>query len=111
MIYKNIDTIPYKLFVKIAETGDVSLLSDTTEDVELLSDIWNKIYDEHLARNQTTESKKIFKISKDIDGLLTTNKVVLTACECLKFQFNQELFDLIIGLGYKLSIADTDSYF
>ena len=110
MIYKNLDTIPYKLFVKIADTGDVSLLSETEKNIDVLGGIWEQIYDEHLAKNQTTESKKIFKLSKEIDALLTLNKVVLMACECLRFEFDQELFDMIIGFGYQLSIADTESY-
>ena len=32
------------------------------------------------------------------------------ACECLRFEFDQELFDMITGFGYQLSIADTESY-
>jgi len=110
MIYKNLDTIPYKLFVKIADTGDVSLLSENEKNIEVLQEIWEQIYDEHLSKNQTTESKKIFKLSKEIDSLLTLNKVVLMACECLRFEFDQELFDMITGFGYQLSIADTESY-
>lgn len=110
MIYKNLDTIPYKLFIKIAETGNVSLLSDTVVDIEFLGKIWEDIYEEHTLKNQTTETKKVFKISKEIDGLLTLNKVVLMACECLRFGFDQDLFDMITAFGYQLSLADTQSY-
>ena len=70
MIYKHLETIPYKLFVKIADTGDVSLLSETEKNIDVLGKIWEQIYDEHLSKNQTTESKKIFKLSKEIDSLL-----------------------------------------
>lgn len=110
MTYSSLDTIPYKLFVKIAETGDVSLLSDTEKNTEILQAFWEQICDEHLSKNQTTESKKIFKLSKEIDSLLTLNKVVLMACECLRFEYNQELFNMITGFGYKLSITDTELY-
>ena len=109
MIY-NFDTIPYKTFVNIAEHGDVRLLSDTETDIHILVEIWERMYNEHISKNQTSESKKIFKLSKEIDGLLTLNKVVLMACECLRFEFNQELFDMITGLGYQLSTESTEIY-
>jgi len=111
MIYKNLDTIPYKLFVKIADTGDVSLLSENEKNIEELQEIWEQIYDEHLSKNQTTESKKTFKLYKEIDSLLILNKVILMACECLRFEFNQELFDMITDFGYQLSITDTELYY
>jgi len=111
MTYKTLDTIPYKLFVKISETGDIFLLCDTEGDIEELEEIWEQIYEEHLSRNQTSESKMIFETSKVIDRLLTLNKVVLMACECLKFGFDQEIFDIIKGSGYLLSISDTKSYY
>lgn len=109
MIY-SLDTIPYKTFVKIAETGNVCLLSDSEKNIDLLSKTWEQIYDEHLSKSQTTESKKIFKISKEIDGLITLNKVVLMACECLRFEFNEELFNMITGFGYQLSVLNTELY-
>jgi hypothetical protein len=122
MIYDSLDTIPYKLFIKIAETGDFTLLSDVENNqittvleqlakVDILSEIWNKLYDEHLNKNQTSESKKIFKLSKTIDELIATNKVVLISCGCLRFDFNQELYDIIVGYGYQLSVADTKTYY
>jgi len=111
MTYKTLDTIPYKLFVKVSETGDVSLLSETEKDITILAGIWEQLYEEHLSKNQTTESKKVFKISKEIDRLLTLNKVVLMACECLRFGFDEELYNMITGLGYQLSFSGNESYY
>ena len=111
MTYKTLDTIPYKLFVKVSETGDVSLLSETEKDITILSGIWEQLYEEHLSKNQTTEFKKVFKISKEIDRLLTLNKVVLMACECLRFGFDEELYNMITGLGYQLSFSGNESYY
>lgn len=110
MTYDNLDTIPYKLFVKISENGDVSLLSDTETDINALTEIWERLSDEHLKKNQTTESKKVFKLSKEIDGLLTLNKVVLMACECLRFEFNQEIYELLTGKGYRLELSNSITY-
>lgn len=111
MIYDSLDIIPYKLFVRITETGDISLLSDEETSIEVLKETWDKLYDDHLSKNQTSESKKIFKLSKSIDELLALNKVVLMACASLRFEFNQELYDIIIGFGYQLSITDTETYY
>jgi hypothetical protein len=109
MIY-TLDTIPYKLFVKIAETGEVSLLSNSETDIKILMAIWDQMYNDHISKNQTSESKKIFKLSKEIDGLLTLQKVVLMACECLRFEFNQELFNVVSDLGYNLSKESPEIY-
>ena len=111
MTYKTLDTIPYKLFVKVSETGDVALLSDTEKDITILAGIWEQLYEEHLSKNQTTEFKRAFKLSKEIDALLALNKVVLMACECLKFDFDQELFDIITRFGYQLSFSGNESYY
>jgi hypothetical protein len=111
MIYDSLDTIPYKLFIKIADTNDVTLLSDVETDVVILFEIWERLYDEHLSKNQTSESKKVFKLSKNIDELIAINKVVLISCGCLRFDFNQELYDIIVGYGYQLSVADTKTYY
>jgi hypothetical protein len=111
MIYNSLDTIPYKLFLKIADTGDLTLLSDVETEVVILTEIWERLYEEHLNKNQTSESKKVFKLSKNIDELIALNKVVLISCGCLRFDFNQELYDIIIGYGYQLSFSDTKTYY
>lgn len=111
MIYDSLDIIPYKLFYKIASSGDFLLLSDELEkDADLLSSIWDKIYDEHLYKNKTSESERIFKLSKNIDELLAMNKVVVMACSSLKFEFNQDMYDIVQSYGFKISTEDTDSY-
>lgn len=110
MIYNSLDTIPYKLFLTIADSGDVSLLSDTETDLEVLKEIWDKMHNEHLSKNQTSESKKIFKLSKNIDEQLFLNKVMLLACSAMRFEFDQKVFEIITSYGYKLSIADNESY-
>lgn len=109
--YNSLDTIPYKLFIKIAETLDVTLLSDVETDLVVLSEIWEKLYDEHLNKNQTSESKKVFKLSKNIDELIAINKVVLISCGCLRFDFDQDLCDIIMGYGYQLSVTDSETYY
>ena len=75
MIYNSLETIPYKLFLRIVDTNELFLLDTSKNNIEEftendlihLSEVWQKMYDEHLSKNQTSESKKIFKISKTID--------------------------------------------
>lgn len=111
MKYKNLDEIPYKLFIKIANTGNVTLLDEDEKDITLLGEIWQKMYNEHLNRNESSESKKIFKLSKDIDSLLATNKVMLMACESLRFEYNIDLHELVKSYGFKLNTEDSYSYY
>jgi hypothetical protein len=111
MIYKSLDTIPYKLFVKIAETGDVSLLSDAEMDLDILNEIWKKLFEEHQNKNNTPEEKKVFRLSKDLSALKTQYKVILMACEALRFDWNDDLVALLQNKGYTLRNTDTTTYY
>jgi hypothetical protein len=111
MIYDSLDIIPYKLFLKIEEVGDVSLLSDEECDVQQLLVTWEKMYEDHLTRNQSSESKKIFKLSKRIDELIAMNKVIVIGCRCLRFEYNEELVSMITGYGYNLGTESTVNYY
>lgn len=119
MIYNSLETIPYKLFMRIVDTSELYLLDTsnksfeefTEDELVHLSEIWERMYDEHISKNQTSESKKIFKISKTIDELLVTNKVVIMACASLKFEYDEELIEIIRSYNYKLSTEDTEKYY
>lgn len=125
MIYKSLDTIPYKLFLKIEETKYYFLLDtnfvekknikgdELVEYSKQLSNyetIWNDLYDEHLSKNQNTESKKIFKLSKTIDEYLTSNKVIVMGCDALLFEYNEDIHKILITYGFKLSLENTQTY-
>lgn len=112
MIYDSLDIIPYKTFLKIEATLDYSLLSnDRFIDMEKLIGIWETLYEDHLSKNQSSESKKIFKISKEIDSLLANNKSVVLACDCLRFDWNNDLVEMLLGYGYQLRNTDTETYY
>lgn len=110
MIYDSLDIIPYKIFFKIEETSNVALLSDTEEEVEVLTAIWDRLLEEHEKLNKTTESKKILNLSKKIDEYITTHKVVVLAVASLRFDYNEDMYTILIEKGYQLSLADTESY-
>lgn len=111
MTYSSLDTIPYKLFLKISETGNISLLSDSENNLDTLSEIWERIYDEHLNNNHSPEADRVFKLSKDIDGILTKHKVVILACETLRFDWDDEVVELVRGFRYTLRNTDSETYY
>jgi len=113
MIYDSLDTIPYKIFFKIADTGNVKLLSDTEENAEVLLETWSKIYEDHISREKTTSAeKKAFRLSKEIDSLEVQYKVTLMACDALRFDFNEELCQLLTkDYGFKLRTIDEEVYY
>lgn len=111
MKYSSLDTIPYKLFVKISQTNDYSLLSDEETDISVLKSIWEGMYNEHLSSNQTDDSKKVFRISKDVENLLSLNRIVLMACESLRFEFNDDLIVFLKNIGYQFDNEDTETYY
>lgn len=112
MIYDSLDIIPFKLFKKVAETGNFLLLStDSNTDSEQLSAIWDRMHEEHLSKNQTTESKKIFKLNKNIDELIATQKTIVIACGCLEFDFDQDMYDIVTSYGFKISLESTEAYY
>jgi hypothetical protein len=97
--------------VKISETGDLALLSDTEKDLDVLSKIWEELFAEHQNKNNTPEEKKVFRLSKEVDALKTQYKVVLMACDALLFDWNDELVLLLRGFGYTLRNTDAQTYY
>lgn len=111
MIYDSLDTIPYKLFIKIATTNDFKLLSDTETDFEVLEKVWNKLYDEHLKYDKSKDNKKVFRLSKEIEALKNQQKVVLIAVSCLSFDYNEDLVKILRDYGYTLRNDNTENYY
>ncbi|TDO68080.1 hypothetical protein EV143_1217 [Flavobacterium chryseum] len=113
MTYDSLDIIPYKTFFKIAESGNIQLLSDTEKDPEVLAALWESLYQQHLDKDgSSAQEKKTFRISKEISSLEATYKIVIMSCDALRFDFNEELFKLLtIQYGYTLRIEDEEVYF
>jgi hypothetical protein len=110
-LYNSLDIIPYKTFLKIASTGDFSLLSDTETNPEILVPIWEKLFKEHLEFESTPESKKEFRITIDVESLETEYKFILGACDCLEFAIDDELIEILRGKRYKLRTDTTENYY
>lgn len=111
MIYDSLDTIPYKTFIKIAETGNVFLLSHDIKDEELLKETWSKIHQEHMNLNPTDTGKKVFRLSKDIAVLEALHTAVLMAVEALKFDWHEDLVEFLHYHQYTLRNTNTKVYY
>lgn len=110
-LYNSLDFIPYKLFLRIASTGDFSLLSDTEKDLEILSKVWEKLFNEHLEYEITPETKKEFRINKDVEALEMEHQFIIGASECLKFAMDDELIQMLRDKKYQLRTDNTENYY
>lgn len=111
MTYQTLDYIPYKLFLRIASTGDFSLLSDTEKNLDVLAKIWDKLFTEHLELDSTPESKKEFRINKDVEALETEHKFIVCACDCLEFAIDDDLIQILRSKRYELRTDNTENYY
>lgn len=106
MTHDSIDTIPAKLFFRIMETGEVSLLSNEDKSEEELSDIWNKIQEEHEKISINDRQNKALNIYKKIEALSCRYYAVKLSVHCLKYVRDKDLFVLLKNYGYKITWRD-----
>lgn len=102
MIYTTLRKLPMITCIEILETGDISLLSDENTPIEELSEIWDTLYKQYKDK-YGKDNKKILTLSSEIDFLERKYIVVKCAIEALKFDVYQELIDILLEYGYKLS--------
>jgi hypothetical protein len=119
MIYNTLDILPYKTFVLVEKTGEAFRLNSNVrsekdlspQKIKALVEVWDNLYELHLGKNRSKESKNIFKLSKKIDNLICLSKVMVTACDCLRFQYNEEIHDIITNNGFILATDSTEKYY
>lgn len=99
----SIDTLPIKLFYKIVETGDVSLFPENNYTNDELLVIWNGIYDEFQKRDNNELSKRIFRISLDIEYLTVKYNLITMCIDSLRFDYNEELESILKSHGYLIN--------
>lgn len=116
-MYKSLDTIPFKLFYKILDDNSLFyLLSNedkefedfTPEELIKCASVWDKIYNSFLEIAPNDEDRKILNINREIEYLTSKHKLVITCCDCLSFDWNDEIVAIIRGFGYKLT---DDNYY
>ena len=105
MIYDSLEIIPYKVFMRIVEdTTLIHLLSSNKEeDKELLENTWNELFQEYTAISPEKEEMKLLQLEKEIAFIECKHKGIMVALTALDFDYNQELVDILLSYGYKLS--------
>jgi len=116
-MYKSLKYIPYVIFFEILESSNFHLLSKEEKEFEDFTDseleefvtVWEKIYKESISLDPTSEYDKILKIEREVSHFKAKYKYIKIACQCLRFDYDQELFDEINAFGYGLK--DDENYY
>jgi len=100
MIY-SLDTLPIKTCLAIIDTGNVQLLNPKEKNLEKLAEAWEGLYAKYLDLDKG--SFKTLKIHIQIDAILLKRKAILMICECLKFDWDDELYKTLVSYGYRIN--------
>ena len=112
MIYNSLDILPIKLYYRIEASGDVELLTDEVlEDKSILIDLWSKLKAEFVELDKSDNSKKVFRISKEISNLESIYHAVLMSCESLGFEYDEKLIQAIRDYGFHFDDTNTKTYY
>lgn len=106
MIYNSLDTIPFKLLLKILKTDDFTLLSTEKvfeSELKELSEIWSEIKLAYEKLDPDNEFSKTLKLRCRIERLSNDYKAVNLAVKGLRFEYNEELINILKSYRYKLS--------
>lgn len=102
MIYDSFDTIPFKIFLKVSQTGDLTLLSDTKQTYDVLNNAWEKINDEFKALDPGKSIEKTFNLLKEIEEYKAQYNFLEISIKTLRFDRCLDIENNIRELGFKL---------
>lgn len=110
-MYKSLETIPYKTFIKIYETDEFHYLSKedkdfedfSFEEIELFKIAWLKIKKSYLELTPNENDIRVLDIHKEIDHLTSKYKLIITCCDCLKFDWDDDLVKIIRDFDFTLT--------
>lgn len=109
MTYKTLETVPYKVVLKIANdpVSNLHLLTDDENpDMEKLGAIWMGIYAELTALDPHKESDKILQIEREISALKCKHDFIQLSILALEFDYDAELANILIAYGYTITKED-----
>lgn len=109
MIYKTLETTPYKVVLKITNdpVSNLHLLTDDENpDLEKLGAIWIAIYEELKSLDPNKDGDTIFQIEKEISHLKCKHDFIQLSVLALEFDYDEELANILISYGYTITAAN-----
>lgn len=109
-MYNSLSKIPTKLFYEILATNDLRLLleeKDIFVSNEIIESTWKELkasYDSKYSNNDNS----LFEIRKEIEILGAQHTQIILACHSLRFQWDEELVDILRKNMY--TIKDDENY-
>lgn len=112
MIYDSLDIIPLKLYIRIAKTGDVSLLTNEKSRLKAseLKTIWLALQKAYNELEINPGAKKVLDVSVRVETMKAKYNFIISATNCLNFERDEELEKELRALGYTLN-ATPEDYF
>ena len=106
MIYKTLETTPYKVILKIVNdpASNLHLLTDEENpDTEKLGEIWVSIFQEIIELNNSNASDEILKIEREISALKCKHDFIQLSILALEFDYEEEIANILRGYGYTIT--------
>ena len=106
MIYKTLETTPYKLILKIVNdpVSNLHLLTDEENpDTEKLGEIWAAIFQEIIELDNSNASDEILKIEREISALKCKYDFIQLSVLALEFDYEEEIANILRGYGYTIT--------
>lgn len=103
MTYDSLDIIPLKLFLRIRETEQTSLLSDDPLQFDELEKIWNDLKEKYDELFNDNDGKKTLDLMTRIEILNGKYHSIKVALQCLGFGRSLDLENMLRSYGYKLT--------
>lgn len=101
MIYNSLDIMPIKLFLKIVETKDLTLLGNLPNNE--LDELWQSLYAQYLELDSNPTAKRHFRTAVNVDFYLLKYQYILYMCEALAFDWDDEFVNQLKSYGYKIT--------
>lgn len=106
MIYKTLETTPYKVILKIVNdpASNLHLLTDEENpDTEKLGEIWAAIFQEIIELDNSNASDEILKIEREISALKCKHDFIQLSVLALEFDYEEELANILMSYGYTIT--------
>lgn len=111
-MYNSLSKIPTKIFYEILSTNNLKLLIEgfdipfiSNEDLLATWTDLKKEYDKKYSNNDNS----LFEVRKEIEILIAKHTQIILCCHALKFQWNEELVQML--RSYMYTIKDDENYY